>query len=54
LPSDDKPIADGHNTGRALAQGEQAVDRSEALLDQMSGLPTAGRLAVVRGRRNCS
>ena len=44
----------GHDTGRALAQGEQAVHRSEALLDQMSGLPTAGCLAVVRGRRDCS
>lgn len=30
------------------------VGGSEALLDQMSGLPTAGCLAVVRGRRDCS
>lgn len=30
------------------------VGGSEALLDQMSGLPTAGGLAVVRGRRDCS
>jgi hypothetical protein len=44
----------GHDAGRALAPGEQAVHRSEALLDQMSDLPTAGCLAVVRGRRDCS
>ena len=41
-----------HDTGRKLAQGEQAVHRSQALLERVRGLPAEGALAGVRGRTN--